>query len=493
MMSQNEAYWRIKKLRENLRAHTSSAANYGNDKLSKLNLDAAEAVEAITLRAQLRPICPALSGKQIGSVVKNLFDDHLFAQHAVLYLYYALQSPNPSEYNAGAFRTDLCIHSEKPDRKNQPGYRKIARDKCFFYHQIESAVNKWPNLFRITQAEFEPYRILFYLQKRLKLNFSTEEIVLIAKSSLPYYDQEHSQKLAHLKVNGVPILDIMKAFSRIWDAQEYDFLRNIPSEPRSIKRSLRLLYQNGIASQIDGIPLDANNYSNEQYNAIKEKILAECSTTPYDCAQQMFWLFTGYIPPHDYPFTDLQELLIGGKVSLNLYELCHGLLCRLGQELQSTRKSVRFSSCIPKEVYRDIMRARSFFSSKWEDTIEREFIDLYIERSIDPLSIEKDREKALMEFVKTKYDLFQKKSVGVGKKNDTDQENDTDQKNDMAQNADTESKSRRYSRNMYKSFSYAAGRIYKCLVDDCFFFVCSHLYQEVFSMLASLNRSLWSL
>ena len=43
----------------------------------------------------------------------------------------------------------------------------------------------------------------------------------------------------------------------------------------------------------------------------------------------------------------------------------------------------------------------------------------------------------------------------------------------------------------FKSFGYASHEIYKALLYDCFRLTGSHLYEEVFSLLASLNKTLW--
>ena len=43
----------------------------------------------------------------------------------------------------------------------------------------------------------------------------------------------------------------------------------------------------------------------------------------------------------------------------------------------------------------------------------------------------------------------------------------------------------------YKSFKYADDEIYKALLYDCFSLTASHIYEEFFSLLASLNKTFW--
>ena len=463
MKCQSEAYLKVIALRSNLKSHINQERNYDTP-IS--DIDSLAAMSASYFVTPLHQIRPELDMEIIRNVASNLFKDRLFSQYAPLYLYYALSGENPAVYDARDFWKDLSFHMKKPSAINQPQRRKEIREKCLLYHQIEEVVKRESCFLSISQMEFEPSSILSKISNRLNLNFSVEEATVIRKASLSYYRHPRSQSSIDIKIKDIPIMEIMNAFFCIWMSQDYNFLRKGIIKPRNLQNALQLIYQSGLVTPIDNIPPNTNGYSASDYNEIKRKILLEYPTTRYECSQQVFWLTTGFIPPHDYPFPEQQKDSDKPRAPLNLYAICHQHLCYISSILQAYGKTISSSPSIPYEVYIDILKARTFFSSKWNADIEREFIDLFID-TINNLSyLEQDREIKLINFVKEKYELFKKHS-----------------------NNGTE----KHSKVSYKSFQYADNEIYKALIYDCFSLTGIHIYQEVFSLLASLNRSLWPL
>ena len=263
MIGQHESYLKVKALRADLKSHANQANTYGNkSSTSNPGFDTNTSIVACALLAPLYQICPKpsrMKREEMIPVVQNLFKDHLFTQYAPLYLYYALSSSNPTQYNAGDFLTSLNCHAKKPDLANQPQRRKEVREKCLFYHEIEATIqSKFPSL-STTQVGFEPHRILFLIQKRLNQDFGIKETVKITKASLSFYSHSRPQISIDIKVGGTPVIDIMKAFYVVWKNQSYNLLRKGTQKPRNLEKSLRLLYQSDIVSPIDGISPEACN------------------------------------------------------------------------------------------------------------------------------------------------------------------------------------------------------------------------------------------
>lgn len=447
MRSRYYSYLRLKKLRSMLKSHADQFANSGN-KTSDFPSPSSEWQPY--LHMSLKPLYPNMNKSNIQSLVRNLCQDHLLMHYAPLYLFLATFSSDPSQYDAKAFLSDLNHPTEIFSSRMKESRLCKQSENCLRYRKIEQIITQNFSSAPLVSAlaEFEPFRILMQIERKTGLTLTDEQRACIANEILLNYIKKPSIDVPNIVVNNTPIIDIMKAFFTVWQAQKIDFTQVNIMIPKNAKLSLRLLYQSGILDKLDEIPVDTAIYTNEQYNAIKTAVFNEYSAKDFASSQELFWLLSGYVPPHDFSFQDWENCPISRVLPQNLYELCDFFLWRLWKPfnvyLRLFSPSIRYSH----ELYQDILKARTFFARRWNHDMETQFIEI-ISSPISKLATE------LPEIIEEWYDSIKDHKTS------------------------------------FKSFGYASHEIYKALLYDCFRLTGSHLYEEVFSLLASLNKTLW--
>jgi len=347
--------------------------------------------------------------KTISDAVTNLFSDRLLLPYGPLFLFFALWEPN---FSTEMFRERLIQNcsrfpkaKKRPSAKSKQGPKLEPRDlgimqeDCKRYLQLEAIFQNTPRLLDaptdILWMEFDPFLILRYLET--KISITDEQKSIIANNTLRYYwepNQDVPSEILDIKINNVPIMDIMRSFFIIWNNQRFKLSESSIIIPRECKESLRRLYNTGIVQPIDGIPVGGSNreYTDKQYNLIKDALLDEYHTISYSSSQEMFWLITGYTPPYDFSFTETfsnndNDIFGIPELPDDLYGLCHILLHKLWVKFKFQCES-RFQLGCSQELYKSILKEREKFVSKWSEHTLHDFIkQLLITAQSNPLEM----------------------------------------------------------------------------------------------------------
>lgn len=445
MRSRHTSYLSLKKLRASLKSHVNQFSNSGD--AAEKNLPVPDTVKE-ALSNLLKHIGCNLDEKSIDAIASNYYHDNLLMRYTPLYIFFIATQANGKGYSAKEFLSFLTtpskVFSDRTEIKQLDKTHKFS----LLYYKIEKMTSV-ENI-GIDAFEFDPFRILASLRLHMSMRITKVQNVRIANNSLLFYITEKTENIPNVAISGIPIMKIMKAFFIVWKAQGTDFTRG-NAMPKNAMSSLRLLYQSGVISPITSIPTDAKKYTGEQYNEIKAHILDNYFEKNIFSLREIFWLLSGYVPPHDFPFLNWWNAARSVDFfPSDLYTLCDCLFCRFWKVFKPFYNLQALPFRYSKGLFLDILNSRAAFAKKWNSEMEAAFIKVIT-------NPEANSKKKLLALIKKWYDKH------------------------------------KTTKTSFRSLNYYGDEIYTAILSDCFSRIGLHIHEEVFTLLASLNASIWQI
>jgi len=450
MRTRNFVYRRLQDLRKSLKSHAD--LQYGMKSGSD---DCTIAAAAVLVNNAF----PSLKKKDCYQVVAALRNNHLFRQVPSLYLFFAL-AKEQGPLSAADFRARLKQNASVfPPQRTAPQIARGREDYLNFL-KCQQLVGRIEPLCAHFVSCFDPFYILSQLREEDGLAISDEQLVTIANHSLKLPSDAYMlSKIADIKVGGVPILDVMDAFSRVLTASNVWLEEGDRTLPRAFKQSIRILYQAGASEYLADEPLlESDCFSDEQYDEIKRAVLYKYGQLPLPLSQETFWLITGYVPPIVFCPEDDQDDLYS-LCFRHLRELWYPYYSLLHRQIPGDLRNGSFfdvGAQYSNNLYQDILKAKSEFASHWDCATETE---LFLQKlqEVRDLYWPADQQKLdrLRKFVLEQYDKIKSPKTS------------------------------------FKSFGYARDEIGDALLVECFSLTAIHLQRSLFELLASLNQWLW--
>lgn len=310
-----------------------------------------------------------ISKEQAEKLIFNCQCNSILMKLAPLYYCFAMEeldSDRNINYDLLTFKDALKTNKEKYMEQKKPAEIKYANVLCnTFDWMMSPAVRFEQNELEADRYTFDPQIILHTIEQKKGIKIPDTdkvEIFHIARNSFTHPMEKERLKGLGPKLGEITCGDFMYCFLIVSKGQYYKYGDNKLEKPRGLDSALTTIYNNELIDKIQMISLNQDKYLPMQYQTILDRICSEYFTEKYHLCEEMFWLITQYIPPHEYTFC--------GR-PYTLYALIERQLSDCYQHLRNIFQLQKKSDRVIRYNYKlryDILKLRGKLSiTKWND------------------------------------------------------------------------------------------------------------------------------